>query len=609
MRSPLVAFPRTAAILALVASLDASAAIAHPISLSWASVFVTREKVTVRLEVFAEDLFIFHGMSPNEDNYLEPGDLADAAEKHKQFLLESFLVLDIDGERLTGGVKGVKRADLEPEGLHMADLMAYSIFYELEYKLEKPPEFLTFMTRFGGENAALPSVMEVNVKQEGAGVPQAAKLEAAQPFTVRLDWDNPPLSLTASQEEWNRWASTTRKETLGITSYSSIYSFIYITDDEVRHEILIPLLTLETWFPIERQEKEFLEVEEQEAARGKIEEFFSQGNPVTINGIEVKPGIDRIDFLGLDFTDFARQAKPRRVSAVNARVGVIISYPTESPPRQVTMNWDKFNWDVWAIRSTVFPYDQEMLKAEFLRGRPALEWTFPAPSPIAKITPLAPPEPLPKLSLPMVSIGCMMLAALALAGMFFKLAPRGPSVLAAIVLALTAAGTTGFADVEIPHPLATPRVLSEDEARAVFTTLHKNMYRAFDHHAPSDIHDVLAGSVDGDLLSRIYLQIAEGLTMQEQGGTISKIREVTIVDGGKAPLSAAENGSDPRSFGFRCTWTVSGTVEHWGHIHSRTNEYQALFTVEPVEHSWKITELETIDQRRLKLETKLRTAK
>jgi len=608
MRSALLAFCRTAVIAAVVACLGASAAKAHPISLSWANVFVTRERITVRLEVFAEDLFLFHGMSPDADNYLKPDDLAAAVEEHKEFLLKYFVILDVDGERLGGVAKEAKRADLKPEGLHMGDLMAYSIFYELEYELEEPPEFLTFMARFGGETAALPSLMEVTVKQEGAGAPQAAKLEAGQPHTVRMDWDNPPLSPTASQQEWERWTTRTREETLGITSYGSIYSFIYITDHEVRHEILIPLLTLETWFPIERKEKEFLEVEEQEAARLKIEEFFGQGNPVTLDGVEVKPVIDRVDFHGLDFTDFARLAAPRRVSAVNARVGVIISYPAQSPPREVIMTWDKFNWEIWAIRSTVFPYEQ-MLKAEFLRDRPTFEWTSPGLPPMPKMRPLAPPSPLPRLSLPTISIGCTILAAIALVGMFFRAASRGPFVLTAVLSALTAAGTTGLANVEIAHPFVAPRVLSAEEALDVFTTLHENMYRAFDYHARSDIHDVLADSVEGELLSEIYLQIAEGLKMQEQGGAVSRIRDVEIVDGSLAPPPPGDNAPDPRSFGFRSTWTVSGTVEHWGHIHSRTNEYQALFVVEPIDNSWKITRLETIDQRRLKFETELRTAK
>ncbi len=46
-----------------------------------------------------------------------------------------------------------------------------------------------------------------------------------------------------------------KRDRLGIASYSGLYSFLYITRFEVRHELLIPLLSLEQWLPIDRQTK------------------------------------------------------------------------------------------------------------------------------------------------------------------------------------------------------------------------------------------------------------------------------------------------------------------------------------------------------------------
>ena len=583
---------------------------AHPISLSWANAFVTREKVTVKLEVFAEDLFMFQGIEPNEQNYLEPDDLAEAVEKHKKFLLDYFVLLDVHGEPLAGQVVGVQRGELDAKGLHMADLMAYSIFYELVYPLAQPPEFLTVLTRFGGDTVALPSLMQLNVQQEGAGTPQVAELQAGQPHTMRFDWDYPPLSPTASQEEWDAWATKIRDKTLGITSYSSIYSFIYINDYEVRHEVLIPLLTLETWFPIERKDKSFLEVEEQDSAREKIEEFFGQGNPVMIDGIEVKPVVDRVDFYGLDFTDFAMQSARRRVSAVNARVGVILSYATKGPPSELTMTWDKFNWEVWAIRSVVFAYN-ESSRAEFFRDSPTFEWTSSERPPIPPITKLPAPAPPPKLSVPVVSLVCMLLGAAALAGTVLRRAGRKYCAAGVVLFGLAAVGTWSGelwsgGRMEVDDPLAPVVSISDGEARAIFGTLLKNVYRAFDYRCQSDVYDALARSVDGRLLTELYLDIRKGLEMQEQGGAVSRVQEVKIVDGHKESPSADNEEADPRSFRFRSTWTVNGTVEHWGHIHARTNEYEALFTVQPRENAWKITALEVLGQRRVKFQTSLR---
>jgi hypothetical protein len=42
-----------------------------------------------------------------------------------------------------------------------------------------------------------------------------------------------------------------------------------------------------------------------------------------------------------------------------------------------------------------------------------------------------------------------------------------------------------------------------------------------------------------------------------------------------------------------------GTVDHWGHVHTRQNLYDAIVTIEAVDASWKITELEMIEENRI----------
>ena len=65
-----------------------------------------------------------------------------------------------------------------------------------------------------------------------------------------------------------------RRQNMGITSYSATYTFVYIQNEEVRVEILMPLLTLETWQPVARANTDFLEVAEQLAARGAAREVL-----------------------------------------------------------------------------------------------------------------------------------------------------------------------------------------------------------------------------------------------------------------------------------------------------------------------------------------------
>jgi hypothetical protein len=54
-----------------------------------------------------------------------------------------------------------------------------------------------------------------------------------------------------------------------------------------------------------------------------------------------------------------------------------------------------------------------------------------------------------------------------------------------------------------------------------------------------------------------------------------------------------------RGFDARCTWNVSGSVGQWGHIHQRTNQYQAELTVHPEAGGWKFTDLHSLKEERL----------
>ena len=67
-----------------------------------------------------------------------------------------------------------------------------------------------------------------------------------------------------------------------------------------------------------------------------------------------------------------------------------------------------------------------------------------------------------------------------------------------------------------------------------------------------------------------------------------------------------EAGQSERGFVERVTWQVQGTVEHWGHIHTRINEYSADLKIEAAGASWKITALNVARQSQVKSAVVLR---
>ena len=149
--------------------------------------------------------------------------------------------------------------------------------------------------------------------------------------------------------------------------------------------------------------------------------------------------------------------------------------------------------------------------------------------------------------------------------------------------------------------------MTAQDAQELSTQLLHNVYRAFDYQSESEIYDTLAQSVEGALLEDLYLQIQTGLKMQEQGGAIARVKEITL----DAHNLVSPNGRKikPVQFYSKCRWRVTGTVEHWGHIHMRENQYEAILTVSAQSGAWKIADYEVLDEQRVRFETGLRTSK
>lgn len=579
---------------------------AHPVSVTQAAVYVQRDKISVQIDVFVEDLFLFQNIQPNENNFLEPDDIETARERHTQFLLERFTLRDASGEALEGEPAGIDGFEMPAEGIPMGELMNYTYAYRFEYPVDEPLEFITISQRMIDESAGIPAEMNVRVKQEGSESPYYAVLNPGEPITVRFNWDKPPLSPDASEEEWQEWLKERREETLGITSYSSVYSFIYIKNDEVRHEILAPLMTLETSVLIPRKDEAFLEIEEQPEAAEQIAAFFMSGNPIQVNGKTIAPVLDRVDFYGVDFRDFAQRAPKQRVSMASARAGLILRYPLDEPPQEVRIQWDRFNRHIWNVRSVIYAYDDTLTHAFSRFGEDqTFHWKNPGQPEPPEIEPVpADLPPPPVVAVPLLSVICLVLIPIAAGTLWAARVRRGLRVAIAALLALVAVCSWSTATVAIRDPFRPAPNISEDEADRVFQTLHNNMYQAFTFDGESAVYDALARSVDGPLLQDLYVEVQRGLAMQEQGGAVAEIEDVKILSG--APTLMPVESGNPPEFDYQCRWTVEGTVEHWGHIHARTNQYEALFRIALRDGHWKIVDVELLDEQRVNFQTRLR---
>jgi hypothetical protein len=106
------------------------------------------------------------------------------------------------------------------------------------------------------------------------------------------------------------------------------------------------------------------------------------------------------------------------------------------------------------------------------------------------------------------------------------------------------------------------------------------------------IYDVLARSVSGDLLADIYLETQGSLVLANQGGARVKVKSIEMI-------STELKDRDGNRLTVASEWVVSGSVGHWGHVHQRTNSYQAELELSEIDNAWKLTGLEILQEERL----------
>lgn len=514
-----------------------SSVLAHPISLTESVVDVQKDRVDIVLKVLVEDLVLYHPVSADENDVYPFDLLEDAAQSHRSFVLDGLKLLDGRGTELEGYAAAVDSSRLSDKGTPLTEVKQVSVTYRLRYPTPRSLEFLTVSQKFGGEKAIVPAMMDCQVKQMGVVLDVPQPLLSGQTLTTKFDWTKPPTP-PKNWRELKQRREERLKQQLGIASYSGLYSFFYITPHEVRHEILIPLLTLDEWTLIKRKSRGFLEVAEQQVAAAQVAEFFRKGNPVSINGFMVKPIVARVNFFGLDIRDFAMNAEPRRVSVAQARVGIMLSYPSEGVPTNVRARWETFNKFAPFLKTIVYGFDSAATEHFFRPDDAAFVWSGG------------------------------------------KEKRRRDSASASVK--------------------SNGRVPAPRRAEEIGFSLIRNVYRAFDYYGEKETYDALNAVVDGPLLRSLYLQIRRSLLMAEQGGSRSRVLDVK-------PVSGTLVGKPSETqFEVELRWRVASEVEHWGHIHTRENEYLARISTKVDDGFWKLKSLKFLSQKRVRFETRLR---
>ena len=537
-----------------------------------AEIYVEDEAIRLDLEIGLKDLSAFRSLLPDQIHQQMGFGEAPFRARLAHFLDTEFRIL-ADGATLTGQLvrigpaERVRRDDITGEPLPSESEPETVVNATMLWPLTAPPAQLDFLL-------ALPAGASVGfvVYHEGIAVNDFRYMAGSQ--QLNLDWVDP-------------WYSAFERRALRRQFYAPMTGFIYVEPYEVRKEIIVRPKDMQRHVDLGLAGRDTIPVEMQAEVRRKVIEFLGQHHPMTIDGEAAEPAMVRADFLERTLRTSRVIDPPEELDVNGAMMGVKFIYPHEGFADSATMRWDLFDDKIQTV--PVSAVDPTGPLPSFLEpDYDTLEWQnfirIPVMPQLADVS--APPGLVTRT----LFYGRWLLAIIA-ALMVFRLvrAVTGDragvataSAAAAIAVALFAFGWWSGGQAR----------LNDTATRDVVAGLLTNVYRAFDFRAESDVYDVLARSVDGDLLRDVYLEMRRGLVLASQGGASARVKDVELVE------LAAQPGEE-QSIQARTTWRVRAAVGHWGHIHERRNEYQADLRLQPIDGVWKLVGVEILDEVRL----------
>lgn len=560
-----------------------------------AEIYVFDDHVKVVLEVYFGDIASFLHLMPEEFFRDTDIELPPQAERLRRFSQEDLIIITGTGEKLIAELELAEpRLRIDRRGPFSFMRNPYTgrlatqppddprvIYVELRYPFKNKPREITIIPPLDDNGSVENNIGFIAFHKS---VPIIDFRYLGQPERLFLDWEDP-------------WYSRFENPVLVRHHRYALMSFLYVEPYEVRHDVLTRIKDLEVWIDLGLRSDEYIEVDEWEPLKQRVAEFFLNRNLVLVDGVPVKPVLDRADYVTVSIQGIQLLTEPRRLELAAALVGVKIAYFIEGFPQEVTVDWELFTDQIQQVPATSFdpagPFVSYVTPDDNIH-----RWVnYLIDYKIPDVEEVYVEKRKKSIWIPLGSVLSILLIVPVVVLMKKKVFhTKGGWLEFGVVLALVAAGVFLFphARVTMSVPSFAKPKLTDEDATVVLHSLLKNVYRAFDFRDEEDVYDKLAMTVSGDLLEDIYLQNRKSLEVQQAGGAQAEVKAIEILE-----VHVGNNSERPGALDFDASWTALGTVGHWGHVHARKNLYHAIVTVESVSGAWKITGLELLQEERI----------
>jgi len=515
-----------------------------------------------------------------------PGDLlSEELQKYiesqgKNYFFNHVFTVNVDGKNLIGKIARQEvmprkyRASLYTGVVNKNNKVSKEmLFVEIIYPLTNKPKKVVITPPI--ERGNKQTRANIGFVTYHKNIPVNDLRYLGQSVSLNLDWKDP-------------WYSRFDNINLRRHHQSSLMSFLYVDPYEVRHEVLVRVKDLEEWINLGYEMDDTIEVEDQDALKEKISTFLVKRNIVTIDGKVGQPIIDKIHFVKWSLAGIQIQEIKEPMDYSSAVIGVIFAYPHDSIAQNISINWDMFSEKIKIVPNVAtdpagpMPYnlrpdDNVLVWQNFMK-----KYKLPAISEVE----------VSHAKVPVLYLVALIFIIFGLLKVIKNYKRNSLKFGLVILLGVFFIGLGSYFKQSISIPFMQQSSFSKPEASSVISHLLKNTYRAFDFREESDIYDKLAISNDENLLAELYIQTKKSMVLESQGGIQVKVKDVEVTD-------VEEVSSNADGISFKCKWIVKGDVGHWGHIHSRTNQYEAILHIKPENNVWKLNDIDIIEEVRL----------
>lgn len=351
-------------------------AIGHPMTVTRGRAVVAGDALTLSLETPAEDLLHTQKLSPNAEGLYAVEAVRRAAETYGQALGQRIVIRDAHGEEIDGWLESCKLDHDVDRGLSLGDLRRSHVRYSFKFALGRANEYLSFQQVARGADVVLPSTIVLSVRSGDVKLRTVRLTRGGNVEVVRLASEKVGR---AAQESGCRIAGRPACRRFAQSeSQRTIRAIVHIHDAGVRLDVFMPVRILETWIPLPRSRRDFLEGDEQTRCHRQLARFIARHNPMSIDGhrVEARRTGDLIDIEFLDVGEFGGDPgrTPRRLSVWTSRVRFTMQYDSPSHPRSVDLQWTLFNASVLASHALIV-VEGDCFERDLSTYDPHLRWT------------------------------------------------------------------------------------------------------------------------------------------------------------------------------------------------------------------------------------------